>query len=291
MKIIELKDLGKKPLYILVGTLFTVISGGALAQQILQENQIWTTAVLRDSGQPVIPTYEGWFGNEDGTYSLCYGYFNLNTKESLEIPLGESNRLEGVVHGVAAALSPPTHFDPTPLAYRRKFCVFTVTVPADFSREERVTWYLSSAGQTFTAQGHILPAFFLDEPETRGRLKKAPLVSINEGDVAVRGRRGVHSSREIVASAGEPVTLSIARIESEVDEVWVGWSKYSGPGEVSFSEREYQIEGAQITSTQTQATFSEPGEYVVYMQAIESTADFEFFCCHTNVYVQVNVTQ
>lgn len=273
---------------------FLLLSGVAaqvFGQQVLQENQIWASAVVRNSGQPVIPTYEGWFTNPDGTHSLCFGYFNLNLEQSLEIPHGELNRLEGVDEGVVAVLATPTHFDPLPRRYRRKFCVFTVTVPADFSREDRVVWHLTSADQTFTAQGHVLPPFFLDEPETRGRLKKAPLVTIAEGEEAVRGRRGVHAEKVVEAAVGRPVALSLARIESEVEEVWVGWSKYSGPGEVTFSNAEYEIEGATIVSTQTDATFSEPGEYLIYVQAIESTADFEFFCCHTNAYLRVNVSQ
>jgi hypothetical protein len=269
----------------------TAVSKNALAQQVLQENQIWGSAVLRERGQPVIPTFEGWYTNSDGTHSLCYGYFNLNTKQPLDIPHGELNLMEGLEGGVTAVLPPPTHFDPTPLAYRRKFCAFTVQVPANFSKESRVTWHLGSDGQTFSAGGNVLPAFFLDEPETRGRLKKAPLISMSEGEQAGRGRNGVYETDIVQAAAGKPVNLSIWRMESETDEVWVGWSKYSGPGEVTFSNAEYEIEGAAVVSTETEATFSAPGEYVVYMQAIESIADFEFFCCHTNAYIRVNVSQ
>ena len=268
-----------------------MIASTALAQQVLQENQVWASAVLRERGQPVIPTFEGWYTNEDGTHSLCYGYFNLNTKQALDIPQGELNRMEGVGGAVTAALPPPTHFEPTPLAYRRKWCLFTVQVPADFSRESRVTWHLGSAGQTFTASGHILPAFFLDEPETRGRLKKAPLITTSEGAETGRGRNGVYEERVIQAVAGRPVNLSLFSIESEIEEVWVGWSKYSGPGEVTFSNAEYEIEGATVVSTETEATFSAPGEYVVNLQAIESIADFEFLCCHTNAYLRINVSQ
>jgi len=269
----------------------TAVSSNAFAQQVPQENQVWVSAVVRERGQPVIPTFEGWYTNSDGTHSLCYGYFNLNTKQPLDIPHGELNRMEGIEGDVMAALAPPTHFDPTPLAYRRKFCVFTVQVPANFSKESRVTWHLGSDGQTISAAGHILPAFFLDEPETRGRLKKAPLISISEGGEAKRGRNGVYQTDIVDAVVGKPVDLSIWRIESETDEVWVGWSKYSGPGEVTFSNAEYEIEGAAVVSTETEATFSAPGEYIVYMQAIESIADFEFFCCHTNVYLRINVSQ
>ncbi|MDO9519396.1 MAG: hypothetical protein Q7L19_04195 [Pseudohongiella sp.] len=267
------------------------LAGEVLAQQVLQENQIWASSVVRDRGQPVIPTYEGWYTNQDGTHSLCYGYFNLNMKETLEIPHGSLNRLEGVDDGVFTELQTPTHFDPMPPRYRRKFCVFTVNVPADFSQQDRVVWHLSSAGQTFQAQGHINPYFFLDEPETRGRLKKAPTVTISDGDEPGRGRNGVYSRNEVKAVVGSPVELSLYRIESEVDRVWVGWSKYSGPGEVVFSNAEGMIEGNTIVSAETEATFSEPGEYVIYAQAIENIADFEFFCCHTNAYLRVNVSQ
>ncbi|GIT21579.1 MAG: hypothetical protein CM1200mP40_12610 [Gammaproteobacteria bacterium] len=39
-----------------------------------------------------------------------------------------------------------------------------------------------------------------------------------------------------------------------------------------------------------QATFSEPGEYVVRMQTIDTIAAFEFYCCHTNAYFHINVS-
>ena len=43
-------------------------------------------------------------------------------------------------------------------------------------------------------------------------------------------------------------------------------------------------------STQVQASFSEPGQYVVRMQTIDSIAAFEFYCCHSNAYYHINVS-
>ena len=40
---------------------------GALAQQIELSNQIWSAEVIRTKGQPVIPLFDGWFPNEDGS--------------------------------------------------------------------------------------------------------------------------------------------------------------------------------------------------------------------------------
>ena len=40
--------------------------------------------LVREVGGPVIPIFEGWFPNPDGTYQLCFGYFNTNTIETLK---------------------------------------------------------------------------------------------------------------------------------------------------------------------------------------------------------------
>jgi hypothetical protein len=41
----------------------------------------------------------------------------------------------------------------------------------------------------------------------------------------------------------------------------------------------------------TSVRFSEPGEYKLLVQSINSTTAFEFHCCWTNGYVSVTVTQ
>ena len=53
-------------------------------------------ALLRPDGGPVIPIFDGWFENPDGTYDLCFGYFNVNTEEILELPIGEDNFIEPI---------------------------------------------------------------------------------------------------------------------------------------------------------------------------------------------------
>ena len=75
------------------------------------------------AGQSVTPALEGWYENPDGTYSLSFGYFNRNTEEELDIPIGPNNRFEPGTPDRGQ----PTHFLP-----RRQRGAFTVTVPADF---------------------------------------------------------------------------------------------------------------------------------------------------------------
>src|SRR5579859_1030911 len=47
-----------------------------------------------DRGASITPAYEGWFQNQDGSFSLLVGYFNRNTKEPIDIPVGPNNKVE-----------------------------------------------------------------------------------------------------------------------------------------------------------------------------------------------------
>jgi len=254
-------------------------------QPISQSNQIWSAEVIRPQGQPVIPLFDGWFPNADGSRTLCFSYFNLNTDQSLDIPVGENNYLSDT----SAAVILPTHFDPLPPAYRHRFCAFTVQVPADFRTSDRITWHLSSAGQALSVPGHILPAFVLDEPRSDGRGEIAPLVKFSPDGEAVRGRLGIHKPETLQTRVGSPLTMQ-AWIEHPEPRVWVGWTHHSGPGTVTFDDAEYQLTLAENPAT-VSATFSAPGDYIINMQTIKSTADFEFYCCHTNAYIKVTVSQ
>ena len=80
-----------------------------------------------DSGQGVTPAYEGWFPNSDGSFSLLFGYYNRNVKQELDIPIGPENRIEP---------GGPDQGQPTHFLTRRRWGIFTVTVPKDFGDEE-----------------------------------------------------------------------------------------------------------------------------------------------------------
>ncbi len=261
----------------------------ATGQEIGLPNQVWSTEVIRDSGQPVIPLYDGWYPNEDGSKTICFGYFNMNHVEALDIPRGPHNYLETDYPGLdlSGALL-PTHFDPLPPRYRHVFCAFTVTVPEGFNTSHRINWHLTANGQELINPFKVIPPYVLDEPASNGRGDIAPLVKTTTNGSAVRGRTGIHHDQVINVRVNEPVSLN-AWVEHPEDEVWIGWSHHSGPGSVTFSEKEYTIETADGRAT-TNATFSEPGQYVVRMQTIDSIAAFEFYCCHTNAYFHVNVS-
>src|SRR5215471_12946285 len=101
----------------------------------------------KDTGASITGAFEGWFKNNDGSYSILVGYFNRNQKQILDVPVGPDNHIDpgGPDHGQ------PTHFLP-----RRQWGVFTVIVPKDFGTK-RLTWTITANGQTTSIPLHIDP--------------------------------------------------------------------------------------------------------------------------------------
>ena len=252
--------------------------------------------LLRPSGGPVVPIFEGWYRNPDGTFELSFGYFNVNTEETLEIPLGSDNFIE------PAELDggQPTVFEPVPEGDRRHWGAFTVTVPADFGARD-VVWTLHVRGQTLSVPGRLTsPAYELAGWEFPGRSSVSPLLRWAPDGPAGRGPRGI-IGEERQATVGVPLDLDawVARDAASLDDerpINVKWFKHQGPGEVTFAERTAVVEpdawaqkeaaGAKVT---TEVTFSAPGEYLLRVLAFNVIREFEFQCCWTNGFVPVTV--
>ena len=154
--------------------------GTASAQQIDLNQQSWSAEVIRPSGQALIPLYDGWYPNRDGSKTICFGYFNMNTEESFDIPIGEDNYLETDYPDLdLSTANVPTHFDVLPRAYRHVFCSFTVNVPEGFNSTHRVTWHISSNRFDLSTPGKVIPPYVLDEPASDGRGDIAPVVKLS----------------------------------------------------------------------------------------------------------------
>ena len=136
---------------------------------------------IRERGSSVTGAYEGWYRDKDGSIRLLVGYFNRNTKEDLDIPVGPGNRIEpgGPDQGQ------PTHFFP-----RRNRFVFRVTVPKDFGKKE-VVWTVTMRGKTERAVGWLQPEWEIEEVpgETREGAKspnnQAPTLALTSSATSV----------------------------------------------------------------------------------------------------------
>lgn len=269
-----------------------VLPTSGVAQQIPLAEQPFNEFSLRARGQPVIPIFDGWYPNPDGTRSLCFGYKNLNLEEALDVPLGPDNLIEPAAFDGLQ----PTHFAPAPESldrtdpkarYRRQYCVFIVRVPADFG-ERRIRWTVRAHGETISNPGHVLPTYVIDEPRSDGRGAVAPRLRIGNGGTTVQGRNGA-TVGPLRAKVGTPLPLEVSA-EHPSGRTWLGWFHHQGAGAVTFSVSESTVEGTSGTATTT-ATFSRAGEYVLLIQAIDTVDDLEFMCCWTNVWVRVTVEE
>src|SRR5690242_17453322 len=114
------------------------------------------------SGQNVVPYFEGWIHNKDGSFDLVFGYFNRNWEQELAIPPGPDNLVEP---------GGPDRGQPTFFLPRRQGWVYRVRVPSDFGKGV-VTWTIRANGKIEKAYGELLPVEEITERivMTRGNL-------------------------------------------------------------------------------------------------------------------------
>ena len=239
-------------------------------------------------GQPLIPYSEGWFPNPDGTKTASFSYFNLNTEEGFDIPLGPDNFIEPSEYDGLQ----PTHFLPASSERgrnRRHESTFTVTVPGDF--QGQVVWTLRANG--ITASGPSLfgsTAHDMFDLETASSAPVAPVMRIADSPVG-RGRNGP-TAGPVAVRLGESLPLDLWLDLLGREKSIVNWYHHQGPGKVTFAQAGFDVaseEGKEVVLG-TLATFSEPGEYVLRATAIETRAALVQHCCWTNGYMFVTVT-
>ena len=255
---------------------------------------------VHDAGSSVTGAFEGWFKNPDGSYSLLLGYYNRNLKQELDIPIGVNNRLEpgGPDQGQ------PTHFMPG-----RGWGIFTVNVPSDFG-QKRITWTLTANGKTTVVPAHLHPDYELSPFQEAAVGNAPPVLRFEEKGSSVQGPRGLSMERRTKLS--DPLRLTVwvsddakwttnsgARPKDPGPPVTVKWTKYRGPGNVSFENPRLAAERAAIAEpaavftgrATTTATFSEPGQYVLHVVANDYSGDGGggFQCCWTSAQVKVFV--
>lgn len=256
---------------------------------------------LKDAGQNIYPAYEGWYQNEDGSYTLLVGYYNRNKKQTLDIPIGPDNRIEpgGPDQGQ------PTHFD-----VGRGWGTLTIKVPKDFG-DKKITWTLTANGRTVSVPFGITKGYQIEPYLDAAMGNKPPVIKFAEKGEALTGPPKLAASGMASGVVGEPVTLSYWVTDDGNEETPTGGSavpppaagtpvpprrprvsttltKYRGPGTVTFADATPTIEKDKVTTT---ATFSMPGEYWIRLEGNDSSGvgGSGFQCCWTTAYIKVTV--
>jgi hypothetical protein len=247
------------------------------------------------SGETVTPVYEGWYRNKDGTLSLSFGYFNRNTTEVIEIPIGPSNMISPGVAGQGQ----PTTFHP-----RRHWGVFAVQVPAAYlAAKKEVVWTIKVRGQTFAVPGTLHPDWEIDALEGEASADNTPpRVSLFDKGVEGQGPGGITvGPLRVAVGASLPLSAFVTddaktatpnaagvRVGGNIDVVWF---KHQGPGAVAFGTPTSRLAPTGGTATTT-ATFAAPGEYVIRVRLTDSSVSGAGHsqCCWTNGFIRVTVT-
>jgi hypothetical protein len=246
-------------------------------------------APIAKSGQTVTPVYEGWYRNPDGSFSLSFGYYNRNSDEVIEIPVGADNFI---------APGDSNRGQPTRFEARRHWGVFAVRVPANFG-QQKVTWTLRMKGETFAIPGSLHADWEIDAlAGEAGTGNTPPSIKLSSGGPIAQGPGGA-TQGPVSATVGQPLTLTIWATDdgrgggsvtgSRGGQVALMWFKHSGPGSVTFSDRAPRAAADGVATTT--ATFSSAGVYLLRVRANDSSvygAGHEQ-CCWTNGFIVVNV--
>ncbi|MEQ8954877.1 MAG: hypothetical protein RL120_12160, partial [Gammaproteobacteria bacterium] len=285
--------------------LLATLLGFSAFAQLPEHLRDYPLATRGASGEAVAPMFNGWIRNDDGSVTMIFGFANQNREAAVDVPLGPNNKIEPVqFDGVQ-----PTHF---PVYQRPGFVglqergAFAIRVPADMADTE-VVWTLNSGGKSYSVPGRTTStAYEMSDGEAAlGSLKPAIRFTMNGPETT--SPVGIYGAR-ITSKVGDPVTLTAYvqdrgnRADYEENKMLLyplgtEWIMHQGPADakpqfshakITGRERAKQDGESNTTSNNgweevtTEASFAEPGEYIVRLRVDNFQApdsQFDNVCC------------
>jgi hypothetical protein len=282
------------------------------------------TPTIRERGSSVTPAYEGWYYAKDGSVNLLVGYFNRNTKQELDIPVGPNNRIEP---------GGPDQGQPTHFVTGRQWGVFSIRLPKDFGNK-KLTWTIVANGLTNAITLHTQADYVVEPYEDAANKNTPPKLKFRPDGPTFAGAP-IGIAEKYTATSGTPLTLTVwatdegAKINvpesrgrgrgaagdaaaqgrgrggagaaaapgappeffTPPPPIAVTWTMFRGPGAVKFDNPKPKVAIDEGGKTTTTATFSAPGEYILRVQGNDSTGEGGggFQCCWTSAHVAVSV--
>jgi hypothetical protein len=274
-----------------IGTLPSMLGPGVRAQIPAVKFDVRAA-----KGLLISPFYEGWY-EVDGARYVMFGYSNRNLEEIVDVPIGPHNHL---------APGPADQGQPTRFYPGIYYGVFAAALPKDQPTTE-VTWTLTANGQTLSIPTSLDAQYVITPQRENGGAypdNTPPILKFDPTGPSAQGPHGLVVSR--TATVSRPLTLEVwvtddglpppPRRESPAlvrrpvasrpspEGLALGWQVYRGSGGVSFSDQTPAVEQGKARTT---VTFSEPGDYMLHLQAVDSRTAAR--CCWTNAYVKVTV--
>ena len=283
-------------------------AAGALAGGVL----VWGQQLpepRKQFGASITASFEGWYYNADGTRSFLVGYYNRNSQQEIDVPIGPNNRIEPG----GPDLGQPTHF-----LTGRQMGMFTVPVPKDFKPKDQYTWTLVANGQTTSIPLRLNPDYVVNALTEIAVHNTPPVIRFAQDGLALQGPIASLATAAVrTASVSAPLALTLwatddmkytsgtsAPPNAQRQALTIRWTKYRGAGAVTFDKPRPEVEKLEKASAGESAafsgkatanvTFSEPGDYVLHVTANDysgdgGTAAAAFGCCWTNALVKITV--
>jgi hypothetical protein len=243
----------------------------------------------RERGASITPAFEGWYQNPDGSFTLLVGYYNRNSKQTLDIPVGPDNKIEP---------GAPDQGQPTFFEVGRQWGVFAIKVPKDFGNKA-VTWTIVSNGEKQSIPLTLNKGYPITPFKELGMGNAPPVLAFAEGGPKFTGPP-VGTAATLTGKVGQPVAFNVwvedpkpaqgegGRPSSTVASVSL--HKFRGPGTVTFAKARLSAtkQGEMVSTT---GTFNAAGDYVVRVQANDESGEGGggFQCCWTNAHVKVTI--
>ena len=277
-------------------------AAGLLAGGIFLSAQTQLPEPRRQFGAGITPSFEGWFYNSDGSRSFLVGYYNRNSQQELDVPIGPNNRIEPG----GPDMGQPTHFLPG-----RQWGMFAIPVPKDFKPTDSYVWTLVSNGQSMTIPFRLKPDYVMSPFAEIAVGNTPPVLRFEPNGKPFQGpaaNLATAPTRAVSAAEAAPIEIwfnddmkftngTSAPVSASRAPVTTSLSKYRGPGKVTFDKNRPAVE-KQAAGTSpfngkatTTAKFSEAGDYVIHVIGNDYSGDGGggFGCCWTTALLKVSV--
>ena len=290
----------------------TVLRGCALMMLVAGTALVSAQGLLPSTppkgfGASVTPAFEGWYDNPDGSHTFLIGYFNRNTAQELDVPIGPNNQFSPGTPDMGQ----PTHF-----LSGRRYGMFIYTVPKEFAKTQKLTWSLTVNGVTskvpfYMSSDYNITPMRASEEGPRG-YNVPPVLTFNRGETFTGPLATVAKAIARVATVGAPMSLDMSAdddaqyssgantpLTSTAPPVELVISKYRGPGTVTIADPKAKMTAVKggkpdqpySGKASTTATFDEPGDYMLHVTANDYSGNGGggAACCWTTAIVKVSV--
>ena len=153
---------------------------------------------LGNKNEAVFPYFEGWYSNPDGTATIMLGYYNRNTEQTIDVPIGPNNRIEP---------GGPDRGQPTTFLPRRQYGVFSIIVPKDFGNQ-KITWTLTANNLTNAVTVWLNPKYFVEPFKNIANGNTPAQMRFGESGPVLQGApRGI--AQTLQGTVNQPLTLEV----------------------------------------------------------------------------------